>query len=65
MTYADYVYEIINEKCGNLDSIYEDYIEFLVGTMGVLELIKNGYLESCGVVNGRRLYVLVKKGEYK
>lgn len=60
MTYAKYVYDIINKECGELDSIYEDYIEFLVGSMGLLELIKNGYLESCGVVNGRKLYVLVK-----
>lgn len=63
MRYVDYCYNILIEKCGDLDSIYEDYIEYLVGTMGVYELVKHGYLESCGVVNGRRLYVIVKKGE--
>lgn len=63
MRYVDYCYNILVEKCGDLDSIYEDYIEYLVGTMGVYELVKHGYLESCGVVNGRRLYVIVEKGE--
>lgn len=63
MRYVDYCYEIVSEKCRDLDSIYEDHIEFLVGTMGLLELIKHGCLESCGVVNGRRLYVLVDNGE--
>lgn len=62
MRYVDYCYEILIEKCGDLDSIYEDHIEFLVGTMGLLELIKGGCLESCGVINGRRLYVLVDRG---
>jgi len=63
LRYVDYCYNILVEKCGDLDSIYEDYIEYLVGTMGVYELVKHGYLESCGVVNGRRLYVIVEKGE--
>ena len=61
MRYVDYCYEIVIEECAALDSIYEDYIEFLVGTRGLLELIKYGCLESCGVVNGRRLYVLVDR----
>lgn len=62
MRYVDYCYEIVIDECAALDSIYEDYIEFLVGTRGLLELIKYGCLESCGVVNGRRLYVLVDNG---
>ena len=61
MRYVDYCYEIVIEECVALDYIYEDYIEFLVGTRGLLELIKNGCLESCSVVNGIRLYVLVDK----
>ena len=63
MRYVDYCYEIVIEKCSALDSIYEDYIEFLVGAKGLLELIKHGCLESCGVVNRRRLYVLVDRGD--
>ena len=61
MRYVDYCYEIVIDECAALDSIYEDYIEFLVGTRGLLELIKHRYLESCGVVNGRQLYVLVDR----
>ena len=61
MRYVDYCYEIVIEKCRDFDSIYEDYIEFLVGTMGLLELIKHWCLESCRVVNGRRLYVLIDR----
>ena len=56
MRYVDYCYEIAIEECAALD-----YIEFLVGTRGLLELIKPGCLESCGVVNGIRLYVLVDR----
>ena len=61
MRYVDYCYEIVIEKCAALDSIYEDYIEFLVGTRVLLELIKHGCVESCGVINGRKLYVLVDR----
>ena len=64
MKYVDYCYEIVIDECAALDSIYEDYIEFLVGTRGLLELIKHGYLESCGIVNGRRLYVLIDRGPH-
>ena len=63
MRYVDYCYEIVIDECGDLDSIYEDYIEYLVGTMGLYDLVKYGCLESCGVVNGRRLYVLVDSGD--
>lgn len=59
--YVEHVYDIIAKESDSLDSIYEDYIEYLVGTMGVYELVKHGYLESCGVINGRRLYVLIKE----
>ena len=62
MRCVDYCYEIVIEERASLDSIYEDYIEFLVGTMGLYDLVKYGCLESCGVVNGRRLYVLVDNG---
>ena len=63
MRYVDYCYEIVIDECAALNSIYEDYIEFLVETRGSLKLIKHEYLESCDVVNGRRLYVLVDRGD--
>lgn len=60
-TYVDHVYEIVSKDCKDLDSIYEDYINFLVGTHGLMALVCNNLVESCGVVNGRRLYVLRNK----
>ena len=46
-----------------MDAIYKDYILRIVGTFGFNALLMNGLLESCGVVNDRQLYVLVKKME--
>lgn len=64
MTYAEYVYDIIKSESDGLDSIYEDYIESLVGHYGLYALVENRFIESCGVVNGRKLYVLCdKKGD--
>lgn len=59
MTYEESVYEIIKNDCEGLDSIYEDYIVSLVGKYGLDALKDYGKLEACGVVNGRRLYVLL------
>ena len=56
--YADYVYEIIKDEVEGLDAIYEDYILSLVGIVGLNSLKNNKLLETCGVVNGRQLYVL-------
>lgn len=63
LSYADHVYDIIKKNSEGLDSIYEDYILALVGVMG-LDALKTGrYLETCGVVNGRQLYVLCEPKE--
>lgn len=59
MTYEESVYEIVKKDCEGLDSIYEDYIVSLVGKYGLDALKAHGKLETCGVVNGRQLYVLV------
>lgn len=59
-TYAEYVYDIVKSDCEGMDSIYGDYIKQMVGVYGLNALIEDGYLESCGVVNGRQLYVLTK-----
>lgn len=59
MTYEESVYEIIKKDCEGLDSIYEDHIVSLVGKYGLQALKAYGKIEACGVVNGRRLYVLV------
>lgn len=61
MTYADHVYEIVLARAGGLDSIYKDYIEQIVGTVGLNALLTGGYLESCGVIADRQLFVLVDR----
>lgn len=59
--YADYVYNLLAIDSEGLDSIYEDYITHLVGLRGLNALLSNKLLESCGVINGRQLYVLIDK----
>lgn len=62
-TYVNHVYEIVRLETLDMDAIYKDYILRIVGTFGFNALLMNGLLESCGVVNDRQLYVLVKKME--
>lgn len=62
-TYVNHVYEIVRLETLDMDAIYKDYILRIVGTFGFNALLINGLLESCGVVNDRQLYVLVKKME--
>lgn len=59
--YANYVYDIVLFDCEDMDSIYKDYIERLVGVHGFNALHDFNLIESCGVINGRQLYVLVDK----
>jgi hypothetical protein len=61
MKYVDYVYNIIKNESRNLDALYGDYIIYLVGAMGIDALLENKLLETCGVVDGRQLYVLCDK----
>lgn len=58
---ADQVYEVVRKECIGLDAVYEDFIKHLVGIVGLNILKENGFLETCGVVNGRQLYVLTEK----
>lgn len=62
-TYVNHVYKIVRLETLDMDAIYKDYILRIVGTFGFNALLMNGLLESCGVVNDRQLYVLVKKME--
>ena len=59
--YVDYVYDIVKSDCEDMDSIYKDYIKQMVGVYGLNALIEHKLIESCGVVNGRQLYVLCDK----
>ena len=54
------VYEVVKNESLCLDAIYENYILELVGVEGLEILRKNGLLETCGVINGRQLYVLIE-----
>lgn len=60
---VDRAYKTVNDVCDNFDAIYEDYIIYLVGYEGLHLLQKNRLVETCGVVNGRQLYVLCEKKE--
>lgn len=57
------LFEYVYGRCGDMDAVYEDYIKALVGEYGLELLLANKYLETCGVINGRQLYVLCKKGK--
>ena len=56
--YVEHVYQLLKGSVVGLDSVYEEYIVNLIGTTGLIALHTNKYLETCGVVNGRQLYVL-------
>lgn len=51
----------LEEHCWTFDAVYEDYLEELVGYDGLYILRKNELIESCAVINGRRLYALSGK----
>lgn len=56
------LYQFVEEQCEGYDSIYEDYLIRLVGNYGLALLKENKLIETCGVINGRQLYVLSKGG---
>lgn len=59
MCYTKRIYEIIKNETAGLDSVYEDFIQHCVGIYGLNALLNAKVLESCGVINGRRLYTLL------
>lgn len=61
MRYVDYVYDIVRLDCEGMDTIYKDYICQMVGVYGLNALIEHRLVETCGIINGRQLYVLCKK----
>jgi hypothetical protein len=52
------IYYYLEDRCEGLDSIYEETILALVGSYGLVVLKDAKLLETCGVLNGRQLYVL-------
>lgn len=61
MRYVDHVYNIIKLDCEDMDAIYGDHIKYMVGVYGFNALIGEELIESCGEINGRKLYVVLKK----
>lgn len=61
MAYAEEVYDILKTEAREMDAVYEDYITHLVGICGLRALLEEHLLESCGVIRGRELYVLVDR----
>ena len=55
------IYEVVKNESLGFDAIYENYILELVGVEGLEILRKNRLIETCGIVNGRQLYVLIEK----
>ena len=58
--YVDHIYDKLAKECGGLDAVYEDFIIHVVGITGLVELMSHRLIETCGVVNGRQLYTLLK-----
>lgn len=59
--YIDHIYDVVRLETLDMDAIYKDYILQLVGVFGFNALYSNNLIESCGVVNGRQLFVLCDK----
>lgn len=59
LLYAQYVYETVKQNTVGLVYVYEDYILELVGSEGLHALKEFHFIEGCGVVNLRQLYILI------
>ena len=54
------LHEIMAGCFRGIDAMYEDYIIYLIGEEGFWILRRNGVLESCGSIDGRRLYTVTE-----
>lgn len=54
----DFYYRIMWAEFQGTDALYDDYIMHMIGIVGLNALRDNHLIESCGVVNGRKLYAL-------
>ena len=61
LPYFELMYDVLRMETEGMDSIYEDFIISQIGVFGLNALLTHGLLETCGVINGRQLYVLVKR----
>lgn len=63
--FVDHIYNLVRMDTEDMDAIYGDYIIQMVGTYGFNALYDERLLESCGIINGRALYVLCEKKDSK
>ena len=61
MLFVDHVYDIMKLESYGMDAIYQDFIIHNVGVFGFNALFEYKLIESCGVINGRHLWVLCDK----
>ena len=54
----DFYYRIMWAEFQGTDALYEEHNIHMIGTVGLNAMHGKGLLESCGVVDGRRLYTL-------
>jgi len=53
-----FYYRIMWAEFQGSDALYDDYIMHMIGIVGLNALRDNNLIESCGAINGRRLYTL-------
>ena len=58
MEIAKAMYALVRETYPKADAVYEDAIIALVGYDGLIALKGNHLIETCGVLEGRKLYAL-------
>lgn len=58
MKKAKEIYARVRETYPKADAVYEDAIIALVGYEGLLALRENKLIETCAVLDGRKLYAL-------
>ena len=59
--FANYIYDILKLDCEGMNAIYGDHIKQMFGVYGFNALLVNNLIESCGTVNGCKLYTLCDK----
>ena len=59
--YLEHICNIVRLETSDMDAVYKEHIVQLVGVFGFNTLVKYNRIESCGVIDGRRLYVLRDK----
>lgn len=60
LRYAEICRDILNSQLDkNIEAVYEDYIIRMVGEHGIKAMRKHQLIEPCGVIHGKKLYVIM------